>query len=248
MKLNYFFAKSIMSNHVAFLGLLVSLTSVANIHAQILLLTPFSTNSSTVSSASAGPEDIVSESLAEAKAGHLEAALAEINPLLAGDRRNKKALLLRAILYGQLRQWEKSDADYAAVLDIDPNNATANFDRAELLFLQQKYDGARTGFAETQKDPDLGDLATYKVFLCDLFAGHEVVASQELEAINSVGENPSYYFANAAWDLVHKKPEDASDWLKSAARIYASAPQKCLRYAASLRDLGYLPQHFSSTQ
>jgi hypothetical protein len=51
--------------------------------------------------------------------------------------------------------------------------------------------------------------------------------------------NPSYYFSNAAWDLVHKNLDDARGWLLSASRIYP--PEKNQYYAQSLRDLGYLP-------
>jgi hypothetical protein len=54
-----------------------------------------------------------------------------------------------------------------------------------------------------------------------------------------VGGNPSYYFANAAWDLVHHKPDEARSWLGSASDIYT--PAKNGFYAASLFDTGYLP-------
>ena len=52
--------------------------------------------------------------------------------------------------------------------------------------------------------------------------------------------NPSYYFSNAAWDLVVKKDiNGARDWLLSASRIYRL--EKNDFYAQSLRALGYLP-------
>jgi hypothetical protein len=88
-------------------------------------------------------------------------------------------------------------------------------------------------------DPDMGDFAQYKVFLCDLFGGHEEQAKKELDVFDAAMGNPSYYFANAAWSLVHKNIEDARGWLVSASRIYP--PQKNAYYAQSLRDLGYLP-------
>jgi hypothetical protein len=121
------------------------------------------------------------------------------------------------------------------------------FDQAELKFMQKKYDDARPGFVGLQSDKDFGDFATYKVFLCDLFGAHQEVAAKELDALNQVGGNPSYYFGNAAWDLVHHKTNEASDWLRSAARIYANAPAKIAQYTTSLRDLGYLPIRSAST-
>jgi hypothetical protein len=105
--------------------------------------------------------------------------------------------------------------------------------------MQKQYDAARPGFVALESDPDMGDFASYKVFLCDLFGGHEAAAKKELDVFNVAMENPSYYFSNAAWDLVHKNLDDARSWLLSASRIYPL--QKNTYYAQSLRDLGYLP-------
>ena len=77
--------------------------------------------------------------------------------------------------------------------------------------MQEQYDAARAGFAALEKDPivktqpDMGDFAAYKVFLCDLFGGHQAQAKKELDVFNDIMGNPSYYFCNAAWDLVSKR-------------------------------------------
>ena len=113
------------------------------------------------------------------------------------------------------------------------------FNLAEIEFRQKEYDAARPGFATLTQDSTMGDLAAYKVFLCDLFGGHEHVAASELDAFNQVGSNASYYFTNIAWSFYHQKTEDARSWVMSARRIYP--PNKFSLYAASLRDLGYLP-------
>ena len=49
----------------------------------------------------------------------------------------------------------------------------------------------------------------------------------------------SYYFANIAWSLYYKKPEEARPWVLSAGRIYD--PDKLNLYGRCLIDLGYLP-------
>jgi hypothetical protein len=133
----------------------------------------------------------------------------------------------------------EAEADFNAAYKINPNNVVIKFNLSELKFMQKHYDEARTGFLPLQKDPDMGDFATYKVFLCDLFGGHEDVAKSELDAINDKGDDASYYFANAAWDLVHKKTDDARSWLASAAHIFDA--KKFSTYGESLRYLGYLP-------
>ena len=233
---------------MALLGTLLGFVLAPVIHAQGL-----SMSSSPVSSGSpAHPAESISEMLDEScrnvAKGELDAALDKINGVIKLDSQNKQAYMLRASIYAQQKLWDKADFDYDVVLVMDPENAGVKFNLAELKFMQKKYDEARPGFVLVQGDKDLGDFATYKVFLCDLFGAHEAAAAKDLEALDQVGGNPSYYFANAAWDLVHNKPEDAAEWLKSAARIYANSPHKFAKYTSCLKDLGYLPLHFSSTQ
>lgn len=229
---------------------LFSLVLAPNLHAQ-----EFLTGSSPMRSVSpAAPAAPVSEmqmldgAYQDLTQGKLDTALEKVNGVIKLDSQNEHAYLLRASIYAQQKQWDKADYDYEVALVMNPEDATVKFNLAELKFMQKKYDEARPGFAEVQGDKDLGDFATYKVFLCDLFAAHEAAAARELAAFNQVGGNPSYYFGNAAWDLVHNKTEDAADWLKSAAHIYSDAPQKFKHYSSSLTDLGYLPLHLSSTQ
>ena len=212
-----------------------------------------STNASPVSSVvPAHPADSIPELLHESYQdfvkGGLDAALGKVNQAIELNSQNRDAFLLRASIYAEQKKWDKAEYDYDVALVIDPDSPIVKFDLAELAFMQKKYDDARPSFAELEQDKDLGDFATYKVFLCDLFGVHEAVAAKELDAFDQVGGNPSYYFANAAWDLVHNKPEDAADWLKSASRIYSDDPKKFQHYSSSLTDLGYLPLHLTSTQ
>jgi len=180
--------------------------------------------------------------------GNRDVALDKVNQVIAVAPHNKQARMIRASIYGEQEQYDKAAADYQAALDIDPKDTIAKFNLAELNFMQKKYDEARAGFDAVRPDESLGDFATFKVLLCDLLGAHEEAASKDLDALNQVGGNPSYYFGNVAWNLVHHKPADAADWLKTASRIYAQSPQKFANYTHSLISLGYLPIHLSSAQ
>ncbi len=169
----------------------------------------------------------------------LDDAIAKISGVIKADPKNLTAYVLRASVYVQKKQWDLAEQDFQAAAQVDPNNLTVKFNLANIKFVQKQYDMARPGFVELANDPDVGDLAAFKIFLCDLFGAHDDAAAKELAAFNDVGSKPSYYFANAAWALFHKKTEDARGWLASAANIYA--PQKNSLYASSLVDLGYLP-------
>jgi tetratricopeptide (TPR) repeat protein len=172
--------------------------------------------------------------------GDYDGALAKVTTVLQADPRSVSGYVLRGAIYTQKRMWAKAQSDYETAHLINPHSNIVQFNLAEINFTRKLYDAARPGFVELESDPsDIGDLASYKVFLCDLFAGHEVLAAKELAAFNTVGSHASFYFANAAWDLFHHKVEDARGWLVSASNIYT--PQKNGFYSASLRETGYLP-------
>jgi Tfp pilus assembly protein PilF len=171
----------------------------------------------------------------------LDGAMKKIDKVLKIDPRNVAALVLRGAAYSQKRMWNEAQNDYEAAHLINPHNLVVQFNLAELKFAQNQYDAARPGFYALESDhtTDMGDFATYKVFLCDLFGGHDAVAARELDALNQAGTNASYYFANIAWDVVHHNFDDARSWLASADNIFSV--QKNGFYAASLIDRGYLP-------
>ena len=233
---------------LALLGTLLGPVLMPVVHAQELLNSSSSTSTGSPAHPAESFHEMLRDSYQDFEKGELDASLSKVNEVIKIDSQNKQAYLLRGSIYAQKKEWDKADYDYDVALTIDPGSAIVKFDLAELKFMQKKYDEARPGFAQVQGDKDLGDFATYKVFLCDLFGAHEAVAAKELDALNQVGGNPSYYFGNAAWDLVHNKPEEAAGWLKSASRIYANVPQKFTKYTSSLTNLGYLPLHLSSTQ
>jgi hypothetical protein len=227
-------------------GLILTLLPIAR--AQDLAPTSPTPKDSPAGNQTESTADILREAVRDLSQNNADLALQKVSKVIEGDSQNKDAHLLRAGIYGEQQRWEDADHEYQLVLVMEPDNAVAKFDVADLKFLQKKYDDARGGFAELESNKDLGDIATYKVFLCDLVASHEDVAAADLKALNQAGGTPSYYFGNAAWDIAHNKNEDAAGWLKSAAYIYQNAPQKLSNYVASLRNVGYLPLHPSITQ
>lgn len=189
------------------------------------------------------PTDAAKQMIADAvqkmNANNVDGALNDLSQAIKVNPNSTGAYVLRAAIYCQKKQWPEAEADFKAAARIAPTNSVLKFNLVEVKFMQKEYDVARPGFIALETDPDMGDFASYKVFLCDLFGGHEAMARKELDVFNDTMGNPSYYFGNAAWSLVHKNIEDARSWLLSASRIYP--PEKNAYYAQSLRDLGYLP-------
>jgi tetratricopeptide (TPR) repeat protein len=184
-------------------------------------------------------QKMIAGAIQKMNANDVEGALNDLSQAIKLNPNSTGAYVLRASIYCQKKQWAQAEDDFKSAARIAPTNAVLQFNLVEVKFMQKQYDAARPGFVALENDPDMGDFASYKVFLCDLFGGHEAVAKKELDVFNDAMGNPSYYFSNAAWSLVHKNVDDARSWLLSASRIYP--PQKNAYYAQSLRDLGYLP-------
>ncbi len=167
-----------------------------------------------------------------------DAALDKINAVLMVAPQSPTAYKLRGDINAEKQLWDSAEKDYETSLHFNARNTTVKFNLAEIEFIQKKYDDARAGFVALEHDSNLADLANYKIFLCDLFGGHEEVAAKELAAFNQAKSSISYYFANVAWSLYHHKTEEAQVWLASASRMYPSS--KCEFYTSSLVDSGYL--------
>jgi len=169
----------------------------------------------------------------------LDGALKKLNEAIKLNPRSTSALVLRGCVYGAQKQWLPAEEDFKAASFISPDDIQVKLLLADVKFSEKEYNAARMLYAALISDPDWGDLAAYRVLLCDMASGHDAAAAKEFAAFNQAGENPSYYFSNAAWSLSHKKIEDAKGWLDSAGRIYPQ--KKNAAYAQGLVDLGYLP-------
>jgi len=195
--------------------------------------------SSTLTTPADAAQKLIAEAIKKVDANNMDGALNDLSQAIKTNPSSTGAYVLRASIYCQKKLWPQAEDDFKTAAQIAPTNVVLKFNLVEVKFMQKQYDAARPGFVALQKDPDMGDFASYKVFLCDLFGGHEAAAQKELDAFNDAMGNPSYYFSNAAWSLVHKNIDDARSWLVSASHIYPA--RKYAYYAQSLRDLGYLP-------
>lgn len=168
-------------------------------------------------------------------------ALATVNAVLAKEPKNTNGYILRGAIYTAKQAWDLAEKDYQTALQLDPKNDGVRFDLADLHFQEKQFDTAREAFVQLPKNPDsdIRDVIKYKIYLCDLLAGHDDQASKELDEFNQAGVNASYYYGNAAWNLVHKKPQEAKSWLVSARHIYSERKQAI--YSAMLEEMGYLP-------
>jgi tetratricopeptide (TPR) repeat protein len=114
--------------------------------------------------------------------GELDAGLAKVNAALQMDPKNAEGYLLRASIYTRKKQSDDAERDYETARGLVPISylPVIDFFEAEVKFAAKDYAAARPGFAALQNNKDLADIASYKVFLCDLLGGQEDVAAKEL--------------------------------------------------------------------
>lgn len=182
---------------------------------------------------------LISEAILLMDANDLDGSMAKLNQAIQLDPKIPGSYILRASIYYQKKQWPQAEADFKTASDLSPKNVVIKFNLVEIKFIQKQYDEARPGYVALESDPDMGDLASFKVFLCDLLGKHDDLAAKEFAAFNQAGENPSYYYSNAVWSLTHQNIEDARGWLVSATHIYP--PRENAYYLGCLKELGYLP-------
>ncbi|HEY0257020.1 MAG TPA: tetratricopeptide repeat protein [Candidatus Methylacidiphilales bacterium] len=165
--------------------------------------------------------------------GQLDDALRSVDSAIQVDPKNAKAYELRGNVYMRKKLWDRAESDFAMAAKIVPGFADYKYRLAELKFVQKAYDEARPRFLPLVSDPDLGDLAAFKVFLCDLLTDHQDRATAELAALSKNHTNGSYFYANAAWDLAHNNRKDAGTLLGAAQQQFG--PEN--NYIVSLQEV-----------
>jgi Tfp pilus assembly protein PilF len=170
-------------------------------------------------------DDTIRESMEKTErdlnAGKVDEALRDVDVALYLHPKSAELLVLRAMIYARKKLWQRADDDCVAAYKLRPDSPIIKYNMAELEFMQGKYDDARPGFLGLQDESTMGDLSAYKVYLCDLLSGEKARAQQELDAFNKVRAKPSYFFANAAWEITRNRGK-AAQWLQAVSHAYDS--------------------------
>jgi hypothetical protein len=170
---------------------------------------------------SSAVEKLIDAASHDVDAGNLETAARESTSALELDPKNLVALDLRGTIYIQEKLWDRAERDYATLDKISPDPAY-KYKLGQIRYLEKDYDNARPRFAALENDPRLGDLATYKVFLCDLLGSHEAIANRDLNALPPASSKPSFYYVRAAWDLYHNQRPAANQLFAEADHLFSS--------------------------
>ena len=109
---------------------------------------------------------------------------------------------------------------------------------ADTEFSAKKYDAARAIYVSLQATADLGDLAVFSTYLCDLYGRHDGLAMKELARFRE-NDSPAFYFAHGAERLYHHDVTGGRAMLDGAVQAFPRDLNG--KYAQQLRNAGYLP-------
>ncbi len=145
-----------------------------------------------------------------------------------------------------LEQGKSSEAEqfFSKALKVDNKFREAQFNLADVPFRQKDYEKARERFQALLKQTPGGDknqasqLINFKIFMTYLLEGKDNRAQAIREQFQFSGDTPALYYAEAAWEFKHGKPETANDWITSARKIYPLASNAA--YGSGFYDLGWL--------
>lgn len=155
----------------------------------------------------------------DASNGKYDQAVGEITLALQMNDKDAGAYEQRAELYSTMKLWDKAARDYTAANKISPDPAY-KYKLGEIQYVQKRYDEARPYFTGIQSDSRLGELARYRVFLCDLFGAHESIAAGDLAVIDRNPKSVGYYYANVAYHLYHGERLEANKLLAQVDQAF----------------------------
>jgi hypothetical protein len=176
-------------------------------------------------------DNLLTESSQRLADGDYEGAIRDASLALQLDPKNAAAYEARGSIYIQERLWDRAERDYASAAKFSPD-VVYKYKLAQIAFYKKTYEDASSRFAALESDPNLGDLAYYQSFLCDLLGGHDAKAAHVLAARDQMPPGPSLYFCHAAWDLYHEDHPGASKAFAAASHLYDQTT--CERYISSL--------------
>ena len=226
MILNLPTSRRLASSRSILVGLILATLSICTIRAQ-----EPATNSAVDGLSALTSDQLITKANQDANAEKYDQTLSEVSLAIQLGANRANVYELRGSIYIEKKIWDKAERDYATADKLSPDVAY-KYKLAEIKYLQKDYGNARPRFAALESDPGLGDLAAYKVFLCDMLGGHEGIAAQDLAAFSPEAKKPSYYFGTAAWDLYHSNRPEANKLLEKASKAFAQST--CEFYIASL--------------
>ena len=156
---------------------------------------------------------------------------------------------LRGAIYTKLRDFDKARVAFKKALSLKPGLMEAQFNLAELDFVEKKFASAESAFRRLRaENPDLrletSKLIEYKLYITLLMqsqsegdAKHNAAMAM-LDSFDYLDDYPLHYYGKAVKAFHADDKEEAEEWMASARRIYDKATQTI--YIDALIEMGWV--------
>lgn len=177
-------------------------------------------------------------------AREFDRALTFLDPAEEGAPKQAASWNLRAEILLEQKKFPEAEAALAKAAAADPRSWETKYISAQVPFRKKDYAESRARMeallaaAPGGLTNESAQLIRYHIFLTLLLEGKESAAQQNLEKFKFTDETPAFYYAQAAWNFQHHNPEQASEWVASAGKLFSPALNSAC--ANPLADLGWL--------
>ena len=127
----------------------------------------------------------------------------------------------RGLAFAGQKNWASALGEFRLATQLSPDHFPGFFELAETFYQLRKFKEARTYYAKAARIQKRDPICLYKILLCYLKEGKEKEAKRWLDkALPLTDKNPSYQYANAAWNFHSGNGEAAYYFIHSAYTLF----------------------------
>lgn len=184
-------------------------------------------------------------------AAHYDEALKELDAIDARQPDLAASQNLRGVVLMRQGKYPEAEAALRKALEVEPSFSEANFNLAEIPFLQKNWAEARHRFEAlaTGKGGKVQgateELIRFKILLTFLLEGKEEPGETILNQFKLSKESPALYYSKAAIALHRKDEKAAKNWIAAAEKAFS--PQLNKLFAESFYEVGWLQRPAGGT-
>jgi tetratricopeptide (TPR) repeat protein len=146
---------------------------------------------------------------------------------------------MRGAIYAEERAFEKAEDAFEKAGKLNPSDFWPQYNLAELLLLQKKYEAAVPAFQRLVMYEGHDELVQFKIVCAELLAGKPDAAKPVLDGMKFPSDTAAYYFAHAAWGFAHNDEKEGNSWTEDGLKVFGI--EKCVSFYDSLVGVGWLP-------
>lgn len=152
-------------------------------------------------------------------------------------------LNLKGAALVHIRDFERALPYFEKAAKLYPAFWQSRFNRAEMFFVEKKWEESEKQFRELLKEGDAIDGSTrklmeFKVILCLIKREKFDDATVLINRYDIYDETPIYYYSKAALHFEKKENKEAEEWVTNARAIYDTQLNSI--YEDSLTEIGWL--------